>query len=123
MFSPTVLADEADTYFFESRELRGVLTAGHMRSQARVMRCLGPDYKPHLFRVWAPKAIVLIGRLTGAWSTLADRSIVVQLQRKRPGERVERMRLDRLPGETEELRQRLVRWTTTHGSQHSLLGG
>ena len=118
-----MLADEADTYFFEIKELRGVLNAGHMRSQARVMRCLEPDYKPRLFRVWAPKAIPLIGRLTGAWSTLADRSMVVQLQRKRPGERVKRMRLDRLPGETEELRQKLVRWTTTHGSQQSLLGG
>lgn len=109
-FSPTLLADEADTYFKENQELRGVLNAGHLRSQSYVLRCVEPDFEARLFKVWAPKAVALIGRLTGPWSTLADRSIVVQLQRKRQDESVERLRLDRLPGETEELRRKLAGW-------------
>jgi putative DNA primase/helicase len=114
-YSPTVLADEADTYFRDNEVLRGILDAGHMRSLAYTIRGTEPKNKTRKFTVWGPKAIALIGRLKRAWSTVADRSIVVQLQRKKPNERVERMRLDRLPGETEELRRKLVRWTADIG--------
>ncbi len=51
------------------------------------------DHEPRRFKVWAPKAIAMIGRLP---DTLEDRSIVVPLRRKRDGEAVERFRVDRL---------------------------
>lgn len=118
-FSPTLLVDEADTFLRGygnqrgvSEELRGVLNSGHTRAQAWVPRCVEPANEVRLFKTWAPKAIALIGTLP---PTLADRSIVVKLQRKRPDEMVERLRLDRLPQETEELRRKLVRWAQDAG--------
>src|SRR4051812_49994641 len=41
------------------------------------------------FSTWCPKAIAAIGRLP---ETLADRCIVITMQRKRPGEKCERLK-------------------------------
>lgn len=105
-WQPTMLIDEADTFLPDNDELRGVLNAGHSRSQAYVIRTVGEDHEPRAFRVWAPVAIALIGKLP---STLADRAIVVKMRRKLSSEHVERLRLDRLQ-DAEELRRRCLRW-------------
>lgn len=70
-WQPTVLIDEADTFLPANDELRGVLNAGHTRSQAYIIRTVGDDHEPRAFCVWAPVAIALIGKLP---STLADRA-------------------------------------------------
>src|SRR5262249_5324135 len=89
-----------------NNELRGVLNAGHTRSQAYVIRTVGEDHEPRAFCVWAPVAIALIGKLP---STLADRAIVIKMRRKLPSEQVEHLRLDRLE-EVNTLRRRCLRW-------------
>jgi len=104
--SPTLLVDEADTFINSSDDLRGILNSGHTRAQAYVIRTAGEDYEARIFTTWAPKAIALIGRLP---PTLDDRSIVIELKRKTPNEKVERLRLDSLPPEIEELRCKLTR--------------
>jgi putative DNA primase/helicase len=103
---PTVLIDEADTFLRDNDELRGVLNSGHNRSSARVIRTVGDDHDPKPFRTWAPKAIALIGEPP---ATLLDRSIVVPLRRKRPDEKVQRFRMDRV-GDLQELARRTARW-------------
>jgi putative DNA primase/helicase len=105
-WQPTLLIDEADTFLHNNHELRGVLNAGHTRSQAYVIRTVGEDHEPRTFCVWAPVAIALIGKLP---STLADRAIVIKMRRKLPSEQVERFRVDRLQ-EAETLRRRCLRW-------------
>jgi putative DNA primase/helicase len=105
-WQPTMLIDEADTFLPANDELRGVLNAGHTRSQAYVIRTVGEDHEPRAFCVWAPVAIALIGKLP---STLADRAIVVKMRRKLPSEQVERFRMDRLEN-IEQLRRRCLRW-------------
>ena len=90
---PTVLVDEGDTFLKDNDDLRGILNGGHDRMSAFVWRNVGDDHKPRQFRVWAPKAIAMIGRLP---DTLEDRAIVVPLRRRRDGEVVERFRAGRL---------------------------
>ena len=109
-FHPTILVDEADTFLRDNEELRGVLNSGHARASAVVVRCAEPDWEPHAFSTWAPKAIALIGNLP---STLEDRSILLRLRRRAPDEPIERLRLDRL-GELEPLRRQAARWARDH---------
>jgi len=104
--SPTLLIDEADTFLQSSDELRGILNSGHNRTQAYVVRTVGDDHVPSRFCTWAPVIIAMIGNLP---DTLNDRSIMVPLRRKKPGEIVQRFRLDRV-GNFNQIRQKIARW-------------
>ena len=84
-FRPTLLADELDTFIGRNDELRGILKSGHRRSLACVLRAVGDDFEPRVFSTWSPKMVALIGKLP---DTLADRSIPIQMRRKRKGESV-----------------------------------
>jgi putative DNA primase/helicase len=103
---PTLLVDEADTFLNEKEELRGVLNSGHTRAGAQVIRTVGEDHETRAFTTWAPKAVAMIGDLP---DTLRDRAIEIRLRRRRPDEKVEKLRLDRLR-DLEPLRQRCARW-------------
>ncbi len=112
-FRPTLLVDEADSFLIGKHaddSLRGILNSGHLRSGAQVVRCVGENHEPRLFKTWGPKVIALIGRLP---STLEDRSIPVALQRQAPGTKRERLRLDRLH-EMKDLRAKAAKWTADH---------
>ena len=107
---PTLLLDEVDALFgarAESTEpIRAILNAGN-RPGVAVSRMVGEgaSMQPADFEVYCPK--VLAGIVTPRWpDTVLDRSIVIQLQRKKPGESVERFRYRKLRAETEPLRAR-----------------
>jgi putative DNA primase/helicase len=105
-YSPTILVDEADTFLAEHDELRGVLNAGHDRHSAVVPRCVGDDFEPKVFHVFGAVAIATIGKLP---DTLMDRSVVIEMKRKAPGERLQKLRRrqrEALAG----LARRCVRW-------------
>lgn len=107
-YQPTLILDESETYLRgDNEELRGILNSGHTRPTAFVIRCNGDSLEPEIFSTWTPKAFGLIGTLP---DTLADRSIILPMARKKPGDSVERNRLDTLPEETEPLRARAARW-------------
>lgn len=111
---PTLLLDESDAAFSGDKEyseaLRGVLNAGH-RKGGKVSLCLGKgcNIKAVDFCVFGPKVIAGIGGLP---DTVADRAIPIQLQRKRPGEKVERFRLRLINPAAHDLRERLAQWAT-----------
>jgi len=88
---PTLLIDEADSFVKDNEELRGILNSGHTKVAANVIRSVevNGEHKPRRFSTWAPKAIATIRSLA---DTLEDRAIIVQLQRKLPGAKVERLR-------------------------------
>ena len=117
---PTLLIDEADTFLQGRDELAGILNAGYRKNNSYVVRIADrkarkkdehapePEFAqwtPDLrhpssdpcaptsdfarYSCWCPKVMAAIGRLP---DTLADRCIVVTMQRKMPGEKVERMR-------------------------------
>ena len=110
-YSPTLLIDEADTFIRDNDELRGVLNSGHTRTTAVCIRAVGEDHDPRAFSTWCPKAIALIGKLPG---TLADRAIEVAMRRRMPGERVARLRQDRIEDEVLCLRRQATRWAADH---------
>lgn len=110
-YSPTLLIDEADTFIRDNDELRGVLNSGHTRTTAVCIRAVGEDHDPRAFSTWCPKAIALIGKLPG---TLADRAIEVSMRRRTPGERVARLRQDRIEDEVLGLRRQATRWAADH---------
>ncbi|MBR0749117.1 DUF3631 domain-containing protein [Bradyrhizobium japonicum] len=105
MCNPCLLIDEADTFLGVNDELRGVLNSGH-RKGGSVLRVTGDDLEPRQFATFGACAIALIGKLP---STLADRSIPIELNRRLPGERVESYRPDRTH-RLDELASQAARW-------------
>jgi len=108
---PTLIIDEADTIFRENDELRTLLNAGFTRTAARVVRVVGEELEPRLFSTWGAKALALIGKLP---DTLASRSVIIPMRRKKTDEKTERLRSDIDQG-FGELRARLARWTLDNG--------
>ena len=100
--------DEADTYF-EQRgdEFRGILNSGHTRDAAVVWRTEGDKFKPKAFSTWAPLAIAKIGKLP---DTIASRSIIIEMRRKRADESVTRYRPGRDRPSLDELARKCARW-------------
>lgn len=113
-FHPTMLLDEAETYLKDNEELRGVLNSGHRRSSAIVVRCVGDSHEVRAFSTWCPKSIALIGALA---ATLEDRSVLLHLRRKAPGERVAEYRQDHAIRRLQPLCRQAARWATDHMAQ------
>jgi hypothetical protein len=88
---PTLLIDEADSFVKDNEELRGILDSGHTKVAANIIRNVevNGEHKPRRFSTWAPKAIATIRKLA---DTLEDRAVIVTLQRKPKGAKVERLR-------------------------------
>lgn len=112
-WSPTLLIDEADSFLKDNEDLRGVINAGHSRKNAYVIRCEGDDNKPTRFNVWCAKAISGIGHLP---ETIKDRSIILELRRKLPHEKKQRLR------HTDQshwlkIKRQCLRWTQDHLQQ------
>jgi putative DNA primase/helicase len=103
---PTLLLDELDSFVPQNNELRGIINSGHSKRSAFVLRCVGDNLEPKLFSTWTPKALAAIGRLP---ATIEDRSVIVRMRRKRPDEKVDLLRQDRL--NLDNLRRRLARWS------------
>ena len=102
---PTLLIDEADTFLPENEELRGILNAGHRRG-GQIIRTVGDDHEPRQFSTWSPAAIAMIGRLP---DTLEDRSVSIALRRRRPTEKVQQFRSERVQG-LKKLARKIARW-------------
>ena len=105
-YHPTLLIDEADTFLKDNDELRGVLNSGHTRTTAFVIRVEGENHEPVKFSTWGPKAISMIGSLP---ETLQDRSVVIELRRKMPGESVSKLDID-FEAECQDIRRKCQRW-------------
>ena len=104
-FRPTLLIDEVDTFLRDNEELRGALNAGHAKGGCH-LRCEGDDNKIRAFKTFAPAATAGIGRLP---DTLADRSVLIVLHRRKPDERVRDFRSDRVE-HLRELAEQAARW-------------
>jgi putative DNA primase/helicase len=134
-----LLIDEADTFLQGKEELRGILNAGYSRESAYVVRVGSERQKdeggmqdngstesrpsnygppeggtPNVsglrkFSCWCPKVIAGIGELP---ETLADRCIVLTMQRKKAGEACERLR----KLQAEEWRRKCARFVEDNAS-------
>ncbi len=105
---PTLLIDEADTFLKDNDELRGVINSGHSKDTAFVVKCDGDQNEPKKFSTWTPKALAMIGDLP---DTNKDRSIVISMRRRLPGEVVSKMPLN-ASEQFLEIRRKCKRWAT-----------
>jgi hypothetical protein len=108
---PVILLDEADAIFgpkSDREDLRALLNAGYRRG-SEVVRCEanGRAQVVRRFDAFAAKAIAAIGDLP---ETVADRSVPIRLQRRAPGESVERFRYREASAAAEPIRSRLAAW-------------
>jgi putative DNA primase/helicase len=115
---PTLLIDEADTFTDGNEELRGVLNSGHTRASATIIRNVGDPPNPRMFSTWCPMVLAAIGSLPG---TVEDRSIIVPMQRKGPGESVlpfprSGKRAAVLRASLQELARKIKRWVAEHAA-------
>jgi len=104
-WKPTLFIDEADAFLKQNEEMRGVLNAG-FEVNGCVIRTVGENHDPTPFNVFCAKAISGIGHLP---DTLKDRSIELELRRKRKDETRERLRHADL-AEFIEIKRKLARW-------------
>lgn len=79
---------------------------GTLRRTAFVWRSVGDDHEPRSFNVWGPKVIAMIGRPA---DTIADRSILVRLRRKRSEDQIDRFSARRADS-LEPLARKAARW-------------
>lgn len=116
---PTLLIDEADTFVSDNEELRGILNSGHTRAAARIIRNTGDDHEPRVFSTWCPMVVAAIGNLP---DTVEDRSIVIPMQRKAPGDNVASFprsgkRSAALKSELFTLARKAKRWADDHAAK------
>lgn len=113
----TLLLDEVDSIFSpkaDREELRGLLNAGYRRgSLAYRIEIRGKEMVPRAFDAFGAKILAGIGNLP---DTIADRSIPIELRRRRPDEPVERFRFRDAHSEAEAIRRRLENWVRTSGT-------
>ncbi len=108
-YQPTLLIDEVDSFLKDNEELRGALNAGHRRG-GQMLRCEGDNNEVRAFKTFAPVALAGIGRLPG---TLEDRSITIEMRRRKRTERVTRFRRDRT-SDLDDLASMAARWVADH---------
>jgi hypothetical protein len=105
---PTMLIDEADSFFKKSDELRGVVNAGYKWNGA-VLRCVivGKNIETKKFLCFAPCALASIGRLQ---DTIMDRAVIITMERKKETESVALLRSRILNDEVCDLRRKCIRF-------------
>lgn len=110
--TPTLLIDEADALFGtktkaeQNEDLRSLLNGGFQRGR-KVRRCVGPTQEPTDFLTFAMCALAAIKSLP---DTIVDRAVVIDLKRRRPGEKVARFRMRRDTKPLKKLRDQLNVW-------------
>lgn len=88
VWQPALLIDGyAD--FMGNKELRHIVTSGHVRDTASAIRALDEDNVPATSTTFGPKILAGTGHLP---APLRDRAIVLKLRRKLPSEKIIRLR-------------------------------
>lgn len=109
---PTILYDEIDTVFGpkakENEEIRGMLNAGHRKGAVagRCVRGTGPVTTEEL-PAYCAVAMAGLGKLP---DTILNRSVVIQMRRRAPTERIEPYRRRIHAQEGYALRDQLAVW-------------
>ena len=110
---PTLLIDEGCTFINGNDELRGIINSGHTRDTAFVVRIEGDNLEPKRFSTWTPKALAMIGDLP---DTIKDRSIVISMRRRLPGEAFLKLPLN-ASEQFLDIRRKCKRWATDNFEQ------
>lgn len=90
-FQPTVVLDETEKYIEHGSDLHALLNEGHCKG-AMVWRVLGDKLELREFGIFGAAAFARNGRLP---DDLEQRSIIIEMQRRLPGEPLSELREDR----------------------------
>ena len=90
-FSPTIILDETEKYIEHGSDLHALLNEGHCKG-GTVLRVLGEKQELREFSVFVAVAFAANGKLP---DDLEQRSIVIEMQRRRADESVAELREDR----------------------------
>ena len=108
---PTLLIDEADTFVKDgSPGLIGIINSSHSKKGSTVIRCVGDNHEAKTFNTWMPMVLASIGALS---DTVMDRSIVINLRRKKLKEQVVRVPVD-LEDQQAAVRDALAAWRSSN---------
>ena len=108
---PTLLIDEADTFVKGGDpQLVGLINSSHNKSGATVIKCEGDDHTARAYSSWMAMVLASIGNLP---PTIMDRSVVIQLRRKKSSDPVERLPGNLLDSQ-EIMRRKILRWCLDH---------
>jgi len=93
LWKPTILIDEADTFFRDNLELHGMVNAGYKKG-GYVLRseAVGDSFEPRMFSVYSAKAMAGIKLEKHLPDATMSRGVVLNLRRKLSGESVSRLR-------------------------------
>ena len=93
LWKPTILIDEADTFFRDNLELHGMVNAGYLRG-GFVLRSesVGDSFEPKMFSVYSAKALAGVKLEKHLPDTTMSRGIIFNLRRKLSHEIVSRLR-------------------------------
>src|SRR5439155_6927023 len=110
---PSMLIDEVDAIFKVKNSgtegLRALLNAGNRRG-VTVPRCVGDQHEVVDFPTFCPKALAGIGKAVP--DTVRDRGIPIALRRKKPTEKLPRLRQRLFYRETAPTREALAAWAS-----------
>lgn len=93
-YHPTILLDEVDSFLKDKQDLQGILKCGIRRNDAFVWRTVlerNGNYEPCSYDCFGFKGFSGI-RITGISDPITDRSIVIELSRRRKEEKIIRAR-------------------------------
>jgi putative DNA primase/helicase len=111
-FQPTVLLDETEKYIEHGSDLHALLNEGHCKG-ATILRVLGEKMELREFSIFGAVAFAANGRLP---DDLEQRSIVVQMQRRRADENVSELREDRCEP-LRDLARMCARWAEDYACE------
>lgn len=115
------LIDESDTVFGRNGDreraeaLRGLLNSGFKRGLV-VTRCEPPKFEPKDFHVFAPVALAGIGT-NSIPETVADRSIVIEMRRKFPNEKIREFQSDEIEALFDPIREAVATYVKIRGRE------
>ena len=92
-WTPTILFDEADTFFKDKPDLQGMVNAGYKRG-GFVLRSevAGNSFEPKIFSVFCAKSVAGIALVKHLPDSTMSRGVIFTLRRKLRHEKVERLR-------------------------------
>jgi Protein of unknown function (DUF3631) len=90
-FQPTILLDETEKYVEHGSDLHALLNEGHAKG-GTVLRVLGEKLELREFSIFCPVAFARNGQLP---DDLEQRSIIIEMQRRRSDEPLSELRDDR----------------------------
>lgn len=114
--SPTVVIDEAEVLSGvgdTAKALRAVLHAGCAPDDA-ILRCAPNTFELERFSPWCPKIFCAIGSLP---RTLRSRTIGIDMQRKRAGEKTKAFIRAKVKAELTALRGEIAVWVQAHEAE------